>query len=80
MPEKLQKDAEMYAGCVSGAIEIDEYLGIIENQGFRNTEVHKLKEFEIPTEILSNYLNAEEMLQFRNKEIGIFSITVSATK
>ena len=80
LPEKLQKDAEMYAGCVSGAIEIDEYLGIIENQGFRNTEVHKLKEIEIPTEILSNYLNAEEMLQFRNKEIGIFSITVSATK
>ena len=80
LPEKLQKDAEMYAGCVSGAIDMDEYLGIIKKQGFKNTEVHKQKEIEIPVEILSNYLTADEILQFKNKEIGIFSITVSATK
>ena len=29
LPEQLQKDAEMYAGCVSGAIEINEYINII---------------------------------------------------
>ncbi len=80
LPEKLQKDAEMYAGCVSGAIDINEYLGLIEKQGFKSIEIHKQKEIEIPTEILSNYLTSKEILQFKNKEIGIFSITVSAEK
>lgn len=80
LPEKLQKDAEMYAGCVSGAIEMDEYLGIIDKQGFKAVTVHKQKEIDIPVEILTNYLNNEEIRQFKNKETGIFSITVSAIK
>ena len=80
LPEKLQKDAEMYAGCVSGAIDINEYLGIIERQGFKSIEIHKQKEIEIPVEILKEYLTEGEIQQFKNKEIGIFSITVSAGK
>lgn len=80
LPEKLQKDAEMYAGCVSGAIDINEYIEIIEKQGFKSIEIHKQKEVEIPTDILKNYLTDVEMLQFKNKEIGIFSITISGKK
>lgn len=80
LPEKLQKDAEMYAGCVSGAIEMAEYMGIIEKQGFRNSTVHKQKEIAIPTDILANYLTPAEINSFENGETGIFSITVSAYK
>lgn len=80
LPEKLQKDAEMYAGCVSGAIDINEYIGIVEKQGFKSIEIHKQKEIEIPVEILKEYLTDEEIQQFKNKEIGIYSITVSAGK
>ena len=80
LPEKLQKDAEMYAGCVSGAIDINEYIGIIEKKGFKSIEIHKQKAIEIPVEILKEYLNDAEILQFKNKEIGIYSITVSAGK
>lgn len=80
LPEKLQKDAEMYAGCVSGAIDINEYIAIIKNTGFQNIEIHKQKEIEIPVEILKQYLTDAEILQFKNKEIGIFSITISAVK
>jgi arsenite methyltransferase len=80
LPEKLQKDAEMYAGCVSGAIDIDDYMRIIDKQGFKSINIHKQKEIEIPVEILKEYLTNEEILQFKNKEIGIFSITVSAQK
>ena len=80
LPEKLQKDAEMYAGCVSGAIDINEYIEIIEKQGFKSIEIHKQKEIEIPVEILKEYLIEEEIQQFKNKEIGIYSITVSAGK
>jgi len=79
LPEKLQKDAEMYAGCVSGAIDINEYLQLIENQGFQSITIHKQKEIEIPVEILREYLSPEEIQQLKNKEIGIFSITVSAS-
>ena len=80
LPEKLQKDAEMYAGCVSGAIDINEYIGIVEKQGFKSIEIYKQKEIEIPVEILKEYLTDEEIQQFKNKEIGIYSITVSAGK
>jgi SAM-dependent methyltransferase len=80
LPEKLRKDAEMYAGCVSGAIEMDEYLGIISKQGFENVTVHKQKEIEIPADLLQNYLSDDELLQFKSKEIGIFSVTVSGHK
>ena len=80
LPEKLRKDAEMYAGCVSGAIDMNEYLAIIDKQGFKNVSVHKQKEIEIPVEVLENYLSKEEIGSFRNGETGIFSITVSGYK
>jgi SAM-dependent methyltransferase len=80
LPEALRKDVEMYAGCVAGAIEMDEYLGIIEKQGFKNITTHKEKEIAIPEEVLSKYLSAYEINAFRNGETGIFSITVSGYK
>ena len=80
LPEKLRKDAEMYAGCVSGAVDIDEYLVIINKQGFKNVTVHKQKEIAIPNEVLEIYLSKEEIKTFKNGETGIFSITVSGYK
>jgi ubiquinone/menaquinone biosynthesis C-methylase UbiE len=80
LPEALRKDAEMYAGCVSGAIDEDEYLDLIGKHGFNNIRVHKEKEIVIPASILANYLTSEEMEGFKNGEIGIFSITVSGSK
>lgn len=80
LPEKLQKDAEMYAGCVSGASEMDDYLEIIRNQGFEDVIIHKQKVISIPETVLSNYLDTEEIKSFTNGETGIFSITVSAYK
>ncbi|MDD5570977.1 MAG: arsenite S-adenosylmethyltransferase, partial [Bacteroidales bacterium] len=80
LPERLRKDAEMYAGCISGAVEMNKYLEIIKNNGFKNIKVHKQKEVSIPAVILLNYLTVEEMQDFKNKKTGIFSITVSAIK
>ena len=80
LPEKLQKDAEMYAGCVSGAIDIDDYIGIINTTGFVQVEIHKQKEVLIPEEILKNYLTDAELETFRKGEKGIYSITISAKK
>lgn len=80
LPEKLRKNAEMYAGCVSGAIDMTEYLEIISKTGFKNTKVHKLKAVEIPDEVLANCLNSKEIQRFKTGETGIYSITVSANK
>ena len=80
LPENLRKDAKMYAGCVSGAIDLDEYLSIIKKQGFINIKIHKQKEISIPREVLAKYLNTQEIENFKNGNIGIFSITVSAEK
>ena len=80
LPETLRKDAEMYAGCVSGAIKMNEYIEIINKQGFQNCTVHKQKEISIPEDVLGKYLSKDEIERFKNSEIGIFSITVSANK
>ena len=80
LPEKLQKDAEMYAGCVSGAIEINDYINIIKNTGFRNLKIHKKKDIVIPVEILKNYMGHDELELFKKGDTGIYSITISAEK
>jgi ubiquinone/menaquinone biosynthesis C-methylase UbiE len=80
LPEKLRKDAEMYVGCVSGAIDIDEYLGIIKQSGFRGIELHKQKEISLPEELMTKYLTCDELELFRIGEVGIYSITVSGYK
>jgi len=80
LPEALVKDAEMYAGCVAGAIQKDEYLEIIKNSGFKNIVVQKEKEIKLPDEILSNYLTKEGLEEYKNSDLGIYSITVYAEK
>ena len=80
LPNALKVDAEMYAGCVAGAIRKEEYLNIIKDSGFENIAVQKLKEIQLPDEILLNYLTKKELKDFRNSETGIFSITVYAEK
>ena len=79
LPEELKKAAEMYAGCVSGAIQKDDYLSIITKSGFKNMEVQKKKPIVLPTEILETYLDTDGLAAF-NKAQGIYSITVYAEK
>lgn len=80
LPEALKQDAEMYAGCVAGAVQKDEYLGYIKKAGFKNIEIQKEKIIEIPDDILSKYLSKDEITEFKNGTTGIFSITVYAEK
>ncbi len=80
LPEALQKDAEMYAGCVAGAIQKDAYLELIHQNGFNWVTIQKQKAIVIPDDILKNYLNDAELAQFKSGQTGIFSITVFAKK
>ncbi|HEY8897025.1 MAG TPA: arsenite methyltransferase [Niastella sp.] len=80
LPANIQQAAEMYAGCVSGAIQKQDYLELIKQNGFENITLQKKKAIHIPDDILLNYLSNEEVQQFRNSNTGIYSITVFAEK
>lgn len=80
LPPSLQQAAEMYAGCIAGAIQKSAYMGLINTTGFTNVTIQKDKQIIIPDDILSSYLSPEEINQFRNSKTGIHSITVYAEK
>ncbi|ACU63521.1 arsenite methyltransferase [Chitinophaga pinensis] len=80
LPTSIQQAAEMYAGCVSGAIQKEAYLHLISSNQFTNITIQKEKAIFIPDDILSAYLSSSEIDQFRNSNTGIYSITVYAEK
>lgn len=80
LPEGLQEAAEMYAGCVSGAIQKSDYLEVIRKQGFAEVTVQKEKRIELPDDILEAYLSEDQLSTFRASGTGIYSITVFARK
>ena len=80
LPDGLQKNAEMYAGCVSGAIQKEDYLQLIKDAGFSKIEIQKEKKIILPDDILSAYLNQDEMQSFQSGKAGIYSVTVYAEK
>lgn len=80
LPEALRNEAEMYAGCIAGAIQKEVYLELINANGFSNATIQKEKAINIPDDILKNYLNEQELTSFKTGNTGIFSITVYAEK
>lgn len=80
LPEKLKKDAEMYAGCISGAEQKHLYIEKISQAGFEHIKIEKEKAIKIPDDILKTYLNEAELKDLKEGKTGIFSITVYAEK
>lgn len=80
LPEKLRKDAEMYAGCISGAIGFDRYLELINDTGFSGVITHKEKRIELPGPLLEEFFDENQSRSFKTGESGIYSVTVSANK
>lgn len=80
LPENIKNAAEMYAGCVAGAIQKQVYLELIENNGFTNITIQKEKLIIIPGDILKNYLSEDQISLFKQSGTGIFSVTVYAEK
>jgi arsenite methyltransferase len=80
LPDQLKEDAEMYAGCVSGAIQKEDYLEIIEQLGFQNIKVQKFREIDLPDAILARVMSESEIADFRASDNGIYSMSVYAEK
>ena len=80
MTEELKKSAELYAGCVSGALDQNDYLNIIREAGFTNIEIKKTKKIDLPDELLQEYLTEQGLIEYKENLEGIFSITVVGYK
>lgn len=80
LPEQMRTDAELYVGCVSGAVEMDEYIRIIENQNFKDITIHKEKQITLPETLLAGFTESSEILDYRTGSKGVFSITVTGFK
>ncbi|MEW5797622.1 MAG: arsenite methyltransferase [Bacteroidota bacterium] len=80
LPQGLKDAAAMYAGCVAGAQQMDDYLATIRNAGFVNITVQKEREITLPNDLYLQYITLDELREFKNAKVGIFSITVYAEK
>jgi len=80
LPPELKEAAEMYVGCVSGAVQKKDYLSIIEESGFHNVTIQKEKAILIPDAVLLNYLTEAELQVLKESGTSISSITVYAEK
>jgi len=80
LPEKLRQNAELYAGCVSGAIQKHDYINTIRNAGFSDISIQKEKPIEIPDLTLLSIMKKDEVADFKNRKTGIYSITIFGKK
>jgi hypothetical protein len=64
--EGIKEAAVMYAGCVSGAVQKEEYLKIIADQGFTDIQIKKEKQIKISDDVLSEFLSAQELKDFKD--------------
>ena len=80
LPASIKAGAELYAGCVSGAIRKEEYLGIIKETGFENIRVQKERVIEIPEDIYLKFISEEDYKVFKESGVNLISINVYADK
>ena len=80
LPKGLRESAELYAGCVAGALLQEEYLQAVEQAGFQNIQIQKEHRITLSDELLGEHLPEEEINRFKDSKVGIFSITVYAEK
>ncbi len=70
----------MYASCVAGALQQNEYLEHIRAAGFESVEIRKSKSIVIPDALLEQYFNNKEREPLQKETFGIYSITIVKTK
>lgn len=80
LPTGVLESAEVYASCIAGASEKNQYLNIIENAGFENVQIKKERLINVPEELLLKYIDTKELNKYKQSESALYSITVYAEK
>ena len=80
LPAKIREAATLYAGCVSGALQKEDYLHVIKGSGFSGIEIKKERQVSVPDKQLLPYISQNELMDYKQSGAGIFSITVIGKK
>ena len=80
LPKGIKEAAEMYAGCISGALEKDDYLAVIKKAGFKNITITKERVIDVPDHVFLQYVTPHELAEFRSSTNAIISLGVYAEK
>ncbi len=80
LPAPILRSVEMYAGCIAGAVQQDEYLNIITKNGFENVEIKSSKNISLPEETLKLFLQKEDIADLSRSNASVISITVIGYK
>ena len=80
LPEGLRHEAALYVGCISGAIDKEDYLQIVRDAGYENISVSRIREIDLENGLIDKYLGPEKRQEFRDSNVGIFSMTIVGYK
>ena len=81
LPESILKSSAAYIGCISGAVQKDEYLEMIRDAGFENVEI--LETVSFPIKLMVNDPTVKAIIKDSNideKEIENFAGAVESVK
>ena len=78
LPDEVRRSAELYAGCVAGAIEETDYLNRLEAVGFADVEVPGRRRIDVPDEAFPDTVSDADRAALA--EEGLWSVTVRGTR
>lgn len=76
LPDGLREPAELYVGCISGAMDREVYVSRLRDIGFVDVEIAADRRIQLPDAVLAEHLSEEEIAAFRAGDAGLHSITV----
>ncbi len=80
LPDELRAAAELYVGCVSGAMQKDAYLESLRAAGFGDLRILREKALDLPEDLLAAYLSESQRKLLADSGARILSVTVQGTK
>jgi arsenite methyltransferase len=80
LPDEVRRSAEMYVGCIAGAMDKSAYLAKIDRAGFTEVGVKKHHKVDLPDEVLEKHLTREQIAAFRKSGASVSSVTVVGVK
>jgi SAM-dependent methyltransferase len=80
LPEGIRRSAELYAGCIAGAIPKNEYLDIIKKTGFTDVAIKAERIIDIPDDVILSNADAATLQAYRESGSRLISITVNAQR
>lgn len=80
LPEEIRRSAELYAGCIAGAVPKNDYLETIKKTGFADIRMEAERIIDIPDEVLLSNADADTLRAFKESGSRLLSITVNAQR